>query len=101
MYLPQAVSLLPLPGIEWDLFRHIHIVHDVELEPTIVSSSFSELLIPAIYTLLGIDLDLLRHIHLVHDVELEPMVVSYSYSALLFPVIHCSESNGTSSGTFT
>ena len=48
MYLPQAVSLPPLPGIEWDLFRHIHIVHDVELEPTVVSSSFSELLFPAI-----------------------------------------------------
>ena len=48
MYLRQAVSLPPLLGIEWDLFRHIHLVNDVELEPTVVSCSFSELLFPAI-----------------------------------------------------
>ncbi len=48
MYLPQAVSLPPLPGIEWNLFRHIHLVDDVELEPMVVNSNFSALLFPVI-----------------------------------------------------
>ena len=49
MYVPSAaVSLPQFFGIEWDLFSHIHLVHDDELEPTVVSCSFSELLFPAI-----------------------------------------------------
>ena len=39
MYLPQAVSLLPLLGIDWDLFRHDHLADDVQFEPAAVSCS--------------------------------------------------------------
>jgi hypothetical protein len=39
MYLPQAVSLPPLLGIERDLFRYRHLVKEVELELAVVSYS--------------------------------------------------------------
>ena len=39
MYLPQAVSLLPLLGVNWDLFRHDHLADDVHFEPAAVSCS--------------------------------------------------------------
>ena len=39
MYLPQAASLLPLLGIERDLFRCSHLAEEVELEPAVVGCS--------------------------------------------------------------
>ena len=46
MYLPQAVSLLPLLGIDWDLFRHDHLTDDVQFEPAAVSCSVAVPLFP-------------------------------------------------------
>jgi hypothetical protein len=39
MYLPQAIPLPLLAGIEWDLFRHIQHTEEVELEPAVVTRS--------------------------------------------------------------
>ena len=47
LYLSQAVSLPPQLGIQWDLFRHIQLGQDVELEPLVVSCSFIAPLFPA------------------------------------------------------
>jgi hypothetical protein len=46
MYLPQAVSLQPLLGVEWDLFHHDHLTDDVQFEPAAVSSSVAMPLFP-------------------------------------------------------
>ena len=37
MYLPQAVALPPLLGIQWDLFQHTQLVEEGELEPAVVT----------------------------------------------------------------
>jgi hypothetical protein len=47
MYLPQAVSLPPLLGIEWGLFRRIPLTEDVQLEPAVTSCSVAAVLFPA------------------------------------------------------
>ena len=47
VYLSQAVSLPPLLGIEWDLFRRNHRSEDVEFEPVVVSWSVAVPLWPA------------------------------------------------------
>ena len=47
MYLPKAVSLPPLLGIEWDLFRRDHLSQDVAFMPLVVSCSVAVPLFPA------------------------------------------------------
>ena len=47
MYLPQAVSLPQLLGIERDFFRCRHLVEEVELELVVVGCSVAEPLFPA------------------------------------------------------
>ena len=47
MYLPQAISLLPPLGIEWDLFRRIHPSEEVALEPMVGTGSVAAPLSPA------------------------------------------------------
>ncbi len=46
MYLPQAISLPPPLGTEWDLFRYIHPSEEVELEPMVGTCSVTVPLSP-------------------------------------------------------
>ena len=47
MYLPQAVSLPQLLGIERDLFRCRHLLEEIELELAVVGCSVVVPLLPA------------------------------------------------------
>ena len=47
MYLPQAVSLPPQLGIDWDLFQRIHLAEEDKLEPAVVGYSVAAPLSPA------------------------------------------------------
>ena len=46
MFLPQAISLPPPLGIEWDLFRHIHRSEESALQPSVVTGSVAVPLSP-------------------------------------------------------
>ena len=38
VYLSQAVSFPPTLGIEWDLYRHVHLAKEDQFEPAVETS---------------------------------------------------------------
>ena len=48
VYLPQAIPLPPSLRTEWDLFRPIHPVQEVDVEPAVVTCSVVVPLVPAV-----------------------------------------------------
>ena len=48
VYLPQAIPLRPSLRTEWDLFRSIHPVQEVDVEPAVVTCRVMVPLVPAV-----------------------------------------------------